>query len=415
MLDNAAKPPRSRPPWQHCSGPSVRTSVHKPASVTRSRTTARGTARFSSAATRSGRFSTTRGCGTGEAWTQVEDVGPSGRAGHAVAFDSGRSRAVLFGGRNANPLSDTWEWDGSAWTQVEDTGPSARSGHAVAYDSARSRVVLFGGRGAGDVLLGDTWEWNGDEWTQVADTGPSPRAGHAVCFDADGARTVLFGGAATSDTWAWSGSTWTALNDVGPGPCEGTGLVFTGQSVILFGGVDPAQNPAALFGLTWEFAGTDWTERQDIGPAPRHRHAMAYDTQRGRVVMFGGNSAPPATATAADLLADTWELPAGGQGQGGLDGQGGGQGMATLVSFSLVPDTAGDGQTVTIEIVLDQAPTVDTVVSLAVDGSPAGDVTVPAGQASASVTFPSNALPNGTYTFTATLGSVTLAATFTRQ
>jgi hypothetical protein len=31
------------------------------------------------------------------------------------------------------------------WTQKEDIGPSARFGHAMAYDSVRSRTILFGG------------------------------------------------------------------------------------------------------------------------------------------------------------------------------------------------------------------------------------------------------------------------------
>jgi hypothetical protein len=208
-------------------------------------------------------------------------------------------------------LADTWEWDGEAWTQVEDIGPSARSRHALAYDAVRSRVVLFGGVNAAGGLLDDTWEWDGDEWTQVADTGPPARSGHAMCFDAPAARTVLFGGSSASDTWTWNGTDWTSLNDVGPAPCEGTGLVFTGASTILFGGIDPAATPAELFGLTWELADADWTERQDMGPASRFGHAMAYDRARGRVVLFGGNGALPATATAANLFADTWELPPG--------------------------------------------------------------------------------------------------------
>ena len=31
------------------------------------------------------------------------------------------------------------------WTQKEDIGPSARFGHAMTYDSVRSRTTLFGG------------------------------------------------------------------------------------------------------------------------------------------------------------------------------------------------------------------------------------------------------------------------------
>jgi hypothetical protein len=35
-------------------------------------------------------------------------------------------KVVLFGGRAGN--SDTWEWDGNAWTQRNVTGPSGRTG-----------------------------------------------------------------------------------------------------------------------------------------------------------------------------------------------------------------------------------------------------------------------------------------------
>ena len=348
----------------------------------------------------------------GEVWTQVEDIGPSGRAEHAIAFDSARSRVVLFGGRNANPLSDTWEWDGEAWTQVADTGPSARSGHAVAFDVGRGRVVLFGGRGAGNTLLGDTWEWDGTDWTQVADTGPGARAGHATAFDAAGARTVLFGGSTASDTWAWNGSEWTQVNDVGPAPCEGTAIASTGDGVILFGGVDATKS---LFGLTWQLSGTAWTERQDIGPAARQRHAVAYDGQRGRVVLFGGSSAAPSDTSVNTLLGDTWELPVGQGGQGGGGGQPQDGQTPTLVSFTLNPDVAGANQSVDLAVGIDQPAPSDQDVSLTVDGGAAGDIMIPAGQTQSSFTFNSNALPTGTYTFGATLGSVTLNATFTRQ
>lgn len=43
-------------------------------------------------------------------------------------------------------FSDTWKGDGRDWTQRSPTnGPSGRSGHAMAYDVARRRMVLFGG------------------------------------------------------------------------------------------------------------------------------------------------------------------------------------------------------------------------------------------------------------------------------
>src|SRR5215475_3127545 len=106
-------------------------------------------------------------------WTQKQDIGPQGRVLPAMAYDSTRARVVLFGGNTLQvgipPLGDTWEWDGQIWIQVSDIGPSPRSRHAMAYDAGRQRLVLFGGlAGSGDnlVALGDTWEWSGEYWTQ---------------------------------------------------------------------------------------------------------------------------------------------------------------------------------------------------------------------------------------------------------
>ena len=58
------------------------------------------------------------------------------------------------------------------WTQKEDIGPAGRFGHAMAYDSVRSRTSLFGGSlliGGQSASVNDTWEWNGEFWTQMAD------------------------------------------------------------------------------------------------------------------------------------------------------------------------------------------------------------------------------------------------------
>src|SRR5215207_3406817 len=110
-------------------------------------------------------------------WTQKQDIGPSPRSGHAMAYDAAHQRVVLFGGETrVGRQNDTWEWDGRAWTEVADTGPSARSFHDIVYDDARQRLVLFGGNDA-DGVCGDTWEWDGEDWTQVADIGLDPPVG----------------------------------------------------------------------------------------------------------------------------------------------------------------------------------------------------------------------------------------------
>ena len=79
---------------------------------------------------------------------------PSARMNQAMVYDGARQRVVLFGGLTGpfSPycfscfLSDTWEWDGTNWMQLAPSAsPSGRIGHAMAYDAAHQRVVLFGG------------------------------------------------------------------------------------------------------------------------------------------------------------------------------------------------------------------------------------------------------------------------------
>ncbi len=179
-----------------------------------------------------------------------------GRYGHALVYDSARSRLVLFGGYGGGLLGDTWEWDGAAWTQrTPAASPPARQVHALAYDSARSRVVLFGGE-VGVSPVGDTWEWDGAAWMQrTPAASPPARYLHALAYDSAGSRVVLFGG----------------------------------------------YNGASFLGDTWEWDGAAWTQRSPAASPPaRYSHALAYDGARSRVVLFGG--------VGGTSLGDTWEM-----------------------------------------------------------------------------------------------------------
>jgi hypothetical protein len=65
--------------------------------------------------------------------------------------------------------------------------------------------------------------------------------------------------------------------------------------MVLFGG--DAGSPNAE---TWEWNGTAWTQRVVTGPTGRLYHSMAYDSARGVTVLFGGQ-------TVAGLNNETWE------------------------------------------------------------------------------------------------------------
>jgi hypothetical protein len=87
-------------------------------------------------------------------------MGPGRLVGSAIVYTV--HGTILFGGSRINDEvnDNTWLWDGQFWTHTQDIGPSARASHAMAYDIRRDRVVLFGGRGvaAGIPPTSDTWE-----------------------------------------------------------------------------------------------------------------------------------------------------------------------------------------------------------------------------------------------------------------
>jgi hypothetical protein len=92
---------------------------------------------------------------------------------------------------------------------------------------------------------------------------------------------------------------WTQKQDSGPKPRLAASIAFDSNRgrVILFGG-DSLRSQ--LFNDTWAWDGEFWTQMADLGPSPRSGHAMAYDSVRQRVVLFGGRAG-------AESLRDTWE------------------------------------------------------------------------------------------------------------
>jgi hypothetical protein len=151
----------------------------------------------------------------GSAWAMIADTGPSTRSMAAMAYDSKNKVTLLHGGQSLKSpfadFSDTWAWDGKRWTQVSDMGPTARRGHAMAYDEQNARALIFGGAtgsGSPPTMFNDTWQWDGKLWRQVGDMGPLPRTFPGMCYDGQRQRQVMFGGfmqveplQGLSDTW----------------------------------------------------------------------------------------------------------------------------------------------------------------------------------------------------------------------
>lgn len=237
-------------------------------------------------------------------WTIRNVPGPSARTEAAMAYDSLRARTMLFGG-GAGPsvLADTWEWDGSQWTPLLfAAGPTGRRSHAMAFDSARGRSVLFGGWNSVQAL-GDTWEWDGVSWIQAA-SGPPARSGSAMVYAAPLGGVVLFGGMDSSglpmgDMWVFDGSAWSQMQ-LSPAPLarrlHAMAFDSTRARLVIYGGYSPNGPLSQLE----EFDGSGFVAPAGGGlPGTRYLHSMSFDSSHGRTVMFGGwnQSGNPASAT----------------------------------------------------------------------------------------------------------------------
>jgi hypothetical protein len=196
-------------------------------------------------------------------------LAPPGRTAFAIAYDSGHSQVVLFGGAGENDLNldDTWGWDGSNWIQKSpQTSPPAENSHAMAYDSLHDQVVLFGRNG--------TWLWDGSNWTQQSPRrSPDFRFGCAMAYDSVHGQIVLFGGqdettnAYLNDTWVWDGFNWTQLSpQTTPRARSQHALVYDSvhKQVVMFGGVSNLFQSHVADDDTWVWDGSDWTKQSPL-------------------------------------------------------------------------------------------------------------------------------------------------------
>ena len=189
---------------------------------------------------------------------------------------------LMFGGLepvqnlNGARYAEVWRYAPDAerwWDQRASNRPEPRAGAAIAYDSGSEVVVLFGGATGGcrypmcSELPAETWVYDPatNTWEQrFPAESPPGRHGHAMAYDSDSDRVVMFGGDSGQN---WLEDTWTYDTDA-----------------------------------------NRWMEVSTNEPPWRRAlHAMAYDPDAGRVVLWGGADRDDTLAWAFDLGAAVWE------------------------------------------------------------------------------------------------------------
>jgi hypothetical protein len=248
-------------------------------------------------------------------WRLVQSAHiPPGRTEAALAYDTQRSVAVLFGGTSSwmqstgwESINDTWEWDGNDWIQLHpEHSPSPRYAAGMAFDEKRGVTVLFGGVGANEsyqpIVDGETWEWNGQDWQQVLPSqSPQPRQAHAMFYDPVREAVVIYGGyyldpqtqasVFLDDAWEWDGQTWHQIKFDQPRRDSSVAILY-----------DRARQLPMLIdgeGLWFWQAGL-WSQPNFIpSPPGRWNSELVYDDRHQQVVLFGGFKDK-------DIFGDTW-------------------------------------------------------------------------------------------------------------
>ena len=239
---------------------------------------------------------------------------PGVRRSPAMAYDSARDVIVMVGGRinqnGSNVLpQETWEFDGAEWELAGPVGPAALVGAnnttniEAYYDSQRQVTVAIESRQGGPTRF---WEWDGATWSLAQSLTQPPftwRYDFDVCYDPVRGVGVLFGGTNSSvfynDTWEYDGTSVVQRNVAAPPGRWGHAMAWDSDRgvVVMYGG-----RGATFFSDMWDWDGSSWQPTPNAsGPGDRTFHSLVYDEDRRRLVLIGNYSGSSG---------DTWEWDA---------------------------------------------------------------------------------------------------------
>jgi hypothetical protein len=234
-------------------------------------------------------------------------VCPPARGGFAMAFDSDRGEAVLFGGgaltKSSIFYNDTWSYNltTNTWTNLTPAdSPPARWGHSMVYDSANKVMVLFGGNTS--ILNNETWTYDlgSNSWTKKNPaTSPPARERHSMAYDRKNGETVLYSGVlgpsdySENDTWTYNltNNLWsnkTPKNAPPPRFDHAMAYDYLNCTIVLVGGESPGNYNWRADSWTYNLTANNWTLGTLNAPSERVYHDMAYDSDKGEMVLFGG-------------------------------------------------------------------------------------------------------------------------------
>jgi len=256
------------------------------------------------------------------AWAQVfpSTVPPSRAAHRMVYYPTDNTVIMAMGSNNTGTYrADLWAWNGSDWVSLPSGGLpyGGYMGFGMSYHASASKLVVFHGyRGA--------YDWYTYEYDLVAKTGWSLRsinspwgssAWHEQVYVPSTDQSIVVGG--YDSTYgiyrnllaeykpAYSQWNTQAVNGTPPTARGGVAACFDSNRgvIVLHGG----NNSGGTFLDTWEIdvATWTWTQKSAGGPGTpdqREYASMVFDSNRNVCVLYGGRF-----SSSGPYLDDTWE------------------------------------------------------------------------------------------------------------
>ncbi len=150
-------------------------------------------------------------------------------------------------------------------------------------------------------------------WTRLAEV-PVPQLGSAMAYDTVRQRILMFGGVGNTNTdrklvggfYEWNGTNWGSIpTTIGPAQRYYAAMAYDSarRKLVLFGGrIGEVEQPV---GDLWEWDGTSWELLTPaVSPSARTHATMVYDSARKKTVLFGGYADDGTSARPSN---DTWE------------------------------------------------------------------------------------------------------------
>lgn len=249
---------------------------------------------------------------------------PSARTAHEIVYVSENDKVILYGGFSIIGDFNSWEfktwsydYNENLWTKLATEGnPYSCVANSLAYDSENDVIITYGGIRKDHVGSNQTWVFNYSEnkWTNPnPSTCPDYRHAHQLAYDSESDAVILYGGRSHqdhnpygiemkyNDTWAYNFNSNTWINMTTSSTPDGRylhAMTYDSESdkVIIFGGVDHSgelftteDRPYLVETWAYDYNSNTWENlTTSEGPEARIESRMVYDSESDRCILFGG-------------------------------------------------------------------------------------------------------------------------------